>query len=182
MSEQSFTIRPENGLTPELIDHLLDEAFGVERRVLTSYRLREGVAPLEELSYAAWHGDRLVGSLRFWPVLIDNRWHALLLGPLAVAGHLRGCGCGIALMETGLAKARALGHERVILVGDAPYYSRVGFARVPDGRLHMPGYVDPERLLFKELVAGAMDKVTGLVGRMENVSTPFAEPGKSEQE
>lgn len=182
MSEQSFSIRPENGLAPELIDQLLDEAFGVERRVLTSYRLREGVAPLSELSYAAWHEDRLVGSLRFWPVQIDRTWDALLLGPLAVATRLRGCGCGIALMETGLAKAWDLGHERVILVGDVPYYARVGFARVPDGRLNMPGYVDPERLLFKELVPGAMDNVTGLVGRIEKNSASLAEPGKAEQE
>lgn len=167
MPDQHFTIQPENGVTPELIDQLLDEAFGVERRVLTSYRLREGVAPLDELSFAAWHEGTLVGSLRFWPVLIDRTWEALLLGPLAVANHLRGRGCGIALMETGLAKARALGHERVILVGDAPYYARVGFARVPDGTLNMPGYVDPERLLFKELVEGAMANVTGLVGRAE---------------
>ena len=165
MSAQSFCIQPENGIDAQQIEDLLDEAFGIERRVLTSYRLREGVAPLKELSYAAWIEGTLVGSVRFWPVRIEDTWDALLLGPLAVANRIRGQGCGIALMRTGLARARELGHERVILVGDEPYYSRVGFARVPDGKLIMPGYVDPDRLLFQELEEGSMDEIQGLVGR-----------------
>ncbi len=166
MSAQSYCVQPENGIETQQIEDLLDEAFGIERRVLTSYRLREGVAPLKELSYAAWIGTTLVGSLRFWPVRIEETWDALLLGPLAVATRIRGQGCGIALMETALSKARDLGHERVILVGDEPYYARVGFARVPDGKLIMPGYVDPDRLLCRELAAGSMDEVKGLVGRV----------------
>lgn len=166
MTTEEFCIQPENGIDAQLIEDLLDEAFGIERRVLTSYRLREGVAPLKELSYAAWEGPTLVGSLRFWPVKIEATWDALLLGPLAVATRLRGRGCGIALMETALSKAVSLGHKRVILVGDEPYYSRVGFSRVSAGTLIMPGYVDPDRLLFRELSAGAMDGVAGLVGRV----------------
>ena len=167
MSTIDFSIHPENGIDTHIVEALLDEAFGVERRVLTSYRLREGVAPLKELSFVAWMGDALVGSLRFWPVMVDKRWKALLLGPLAVAPSIRGQGCGIALMETGLEKARNLGHERVILVGDEPYYARVGFARVADNTLIMPGYVDPDRLLYKELALGSMAGVSGLVGRAE---------------
>ena len=178
MSDHNFIIQPENGINAGLIEQLLDEAFGIERRVLTAYRLREGVAPVAELSYAAWLDGTLVGSLRFWPIVIQDIWEALLLGPLAVAPSLRGRGCGIALMEAGLARAADLGHERVILVGDEPYYSRVGFSRVPDDRLIMPGYVDPDRLLYRELVPGAMDNVTGLVWR----SPALAEPGETEQE
>ncbi|MGI9413705.1 MAG: GNAT family N-acetyltransferase [Hyphomicrobiales bacterium] len=167
MSTQSYSIERENGVTAEVIEQLLDDAFGIERRVLTSYRLREGVAPLAELSLSAWAGGDLVGSLRFWPVLIDRTWDALLLGPLAVSPRIRGQGCGVALMETGLENAHALGHARVILVGDEPYYARAGFQRVPEGKLMMPGYVDPDRLLYKELVAGSMDDVRGLVGKAE---------------
>ena len=165
MSTEEFCIQPENGIDAQLIEDLLDEAFGIERRVLTSYRLREGVEPLKELSYAAWDGLTLVGSLRFWPVRIEATWDALLLGPLAVATRLRGKGCGIALMQTALSRARELGHERVILVGDEPYYSRVGFSRVGDDTLIMPGFVDPDRLLYQELVQGSMEGVRGLVGR-----------------
>ena len=167
MSAQTYCISNENGIDAATIEALLDDAFGIERRVLTSYRLREGVAPVSGLSFAAWAGDVLVGSLRFWPVLIDRTWDALLLGPLAVAPTLRGQGCGVALMEAGLDKAASLGHGLVILVGDEPYYARAGFQRVPDGKLFMPGYVDPDRLLYRELRFGAMEEVRGLVGRAE---------------
>ena len=68
-------------------------------------------------------------------------------------------------MERSLDAARAAGHTLVILVGDEPYYARVGFKRVPPGRLTMPGPVDPDRLLYCELVAGAFDGVSGTIGR-----------------
>lgn len=168
MSAPTFCISPENGIDAQVVEDLLDEAFGIERRVLTSYRLREGVDPIRELSFACWRGDELVGSLRFWPIRIAGTWDALLLGPLAVSPSIRGQGCGVELMKTGLARAAELGHERVILVGDEPYYARVGFARVPDDTLIMPGYVDPDRLLSRELVEGAMEGVRGLIGRAES--------------
>jgi predicted N-acetyltransferase YhbS len=88
---------------------------------------------------------------------------ALLLGPLAVHPLRQNIGIGKALMRETLAMAKANGHRLVLLVGDAPYYARVGFAQVTDGRLLLPGPVDPKRLLFLELVDGALDDAQGLV-------------------
>jgi predicted N-acetyltransferase YhbS len=62
-----------------------------------------------------------------------------------------------------LEAAQALGHRLVILIGDEPYYAKVGFKRVPDGRLSLPGPVNPARLLYRELVDGAFDGVSGAV-------------------
>jgi predicted N-acetyltransferase YhbS len=62
-----------------------------------------------------------------------------------------------------LAMAKASGHKLVLLVGDAPYYARVGFAQVPEGQVLLPGPVDPKRLLFLELADGAFDDAQGLV-------------------
>ena len=67
----------------------------------------------------------------------------------------------MALMQRALADARERGHRLVILVGDEPYYARVGFKRVPRGRVKMPGPVDPARLLVAELVDGAFEGVRG---------------------
>ena len=53
----------------------------------------------------------------------------------------------------------------VLLVGDEPYYARLGFRRVPRGQITLPGPVDPERLLIVELVPGALAKYSGLVAR-----------------
>ncbi|MGY4344713.1 putative N-acetyltransferase YhbS [Bradyrhizobium sp. GM7.3] len=52
----------------------------------------------------------------------------------------------------------------MLLVGDEPYYSRVGFKQVPKGRVTMPGPVDYSRLLVIELVEGAFEGVSGPVG------------------
>jgi predicted N-acetyltransferase YhbS len=54
----------------------------------------------------------------------------------------------------------------VLLVGDEPYYGRVGFAAIkPAGRITMPGPVDLRRLLGLALVEGALDTVNGTMRR-----------------
>ena len=59
--------------------------------------------------------------------------------------------------------ARAGGHALVLLVGDAPYYARFGFDRVPAGVLALPGPVDPARVLWCELLDGAFARTSGIV-------------------
>ena len=66
-----------------------------------------------------------------------------MLGPLVVHPKRQNLGVGLTLMQEGLARAKARGHRLVILVGDAPYYARVGFQKLPEGQLLMPGPVDP---------------------------------------
>ena len=68
-------------------------------------------------------------------------------------------------MQASLEAARKAGHRLVLLVGDEPYYARVGFRRVPPGRVMLPGPVDPYRLLVHELVPGAFEGVSGVVVR-----------------
>jgi predicted N-acetyltransferase YhbS len=51
----------------------------------------------------------------------------------------------------------------MLLVGDAPYYGRFGFARLD--RVTMPPPTNPERVLGLALQPGAWDHVTGEVTR-----------------
>ncbi|HEX3430541.1 MAG TPA: hypothetical protein VHT03_06610, partial [Rhizomicrobium sp.] len=62
-------------------------------------------------------------------------------------------------------EARAWGHRAILLVGDVPYYSRVGFAAVPEGRLTFPGPVDPQRILALGLADGAFESLQGSIRR-----------------
>ncbi len=163
MKQSVFDIQTEHSGNKADMEALLDRAFGIDRRTKTAYRLREGGQPVLDLCFSAFSGPRLVGSIQFWPLIVGGTSEALLLGPLAVDPDVQGQGCGLALMRHGLDVAQQLGHALVILVGDAPYYARVGFSRVPDGQVIMPGPVDPERLLARELVAGSLDGVSGLV-------------------
>jgi predicted N-acetyltransferase YhbS len=64
-------------------------------------------------------------------------------------------------LQRALAAARDQGHRLVVLVGDEPYYAKVGFRRVPKGRVTLPGPVDPARILVAELQQDAFADVSG---------------------
>ncbi len=147
------------------IERLLDLTFGPDRHNKTVYRLRAGVAPAPGLSFVIENGDGLAATLRFWPVTLPGGGAALLLGPIAVRPDLAGKGYGRALMRHGIEAARSQGWRAILLVGDEPYYGRLGFTRAAAARLELPGPVDTERFLALELVGGALDGVEGLVGR-----------------
>jgi predicted N-acetyltransferase YhbS len=162
MSDLSLTILAETANDAQAIERLHDRTFGPGRYALSAYRLREHVEHLLELSFTAWIGTLLVGSVRQLPVLIGET-KALLLGPLTVEPPFRSRGVGRALLERALRDAKARGHRLVLLVGDEAYYSRVGFKAVPKGRASMPGPVDYNRLLVTELVDGAFEGVSGAI-------------------
>lgn len=158
------TIDLEGAADSGAIEHLLDESFGANRHRKTAQRLRDGQAPVQGLALVAREGGRLIGTLRFWSVRIGNQHRALLLGPIAVDATCRGRGVAAWLINTGLARAQAMGHRAVILVGDAPYYGRFGFAAAVTDGMTLPGPVDRARFLGLELEAGALAGVAGRVG------------------
>ena len=163
MSDLSLTILAERPNDAQAIERLHERTFGPGRFVLSAYRLREHVDHLLELSFTAWIGTLLVGSIRQLPICIGAT-PALMLGPLTVEPPYRSRGVGRALLDRALADAKKAGHRLVILVGDEPYYSRVGFKVVPKGTAIMPGPVDYSRLLVAELVDGAFEGVSGAIG------------------
>jgi predicted N-acetyltransferase YhbS len=121
--------------------------------------LRDGVDPIARLCLVARDELGIVaGAVRYWPVEIGN-WPALLLGPIAVHPTHQGEGLGALLIENSL--ARAEGWDRVLLVGDAPYYGRFGFHKL-DG-VAMPPPTNPDRVLGRDLVPGAWAGVAGAV-------------------
>jgi predicted N-acetyltransferase YhbS len=145
------------------VEALYDLCFAPGREALSSYRLRDAVPPVAGLCLVARdrYGE-VVGAIRQWPVLVGGR-PALLLGPVAVHPTRQGEGIGGLLIRESLARAKAW--ERVMLVGDAPYYARFGFARLAD--VVMPPPTNPDRVLGRELVQGAWEGVTGDVGRWD---------------
>ena len=162
MTDLSITILPETEDDALAIERLHERTFGPGRFARTAFRLREGVGHDLDLSFTARVGTLLVGSVRLSPVRIGGT-KALLLGPLTLEPPFRDRGIGLALLQRALANARERGHTLSILVGDEPYYARVGFKRVPRGRVKMPGPVDPARLLVAELIEGAFEGVKGAV-------------------
>ncbi|WP_457650426.1 GNAT family N-acetyltransferase [Profundibacter sp.] len=146
------------------VEALYDLCFAPGREALSSYRLRDGVDPVGDLCLVARdEGGIIGGAIRYWPVQVGGA-RVLLLGPVAVHPTRQGEGLGGVLIRQSLDKAQALGWERALLVGDEPYYKRFGFMRI-DGVV-MPPPTNPERVLARELVAGAWAGVRGNVERL----------------
>lgn len=157
-----FVIRAERPSDVAAREALLDACFGENRHLRTCQRLRDGRAPAEGLALSAMREGRLVGTVRSWHVSAGGV-PALMLGPLAVESHCRKFGLGAGLMEQALATAKTLGHGAVILLGDAPYYSRFGFSPLKTGELSLPGPFERDRLLGLELREGALDGAWGMI-------------------
>jgi predicted N-acetyltransferase YhbS len=160
----TWRVRSEAAGDAARIEALNRDAFGPGRFAKAAYRLREGVAPLPDLSFVAEENGALRGSVRFWPVRVGGH-DALLLGPLAVESAERGRGLGIALMQAGIEAARRGLWNAILLVGDEPYYAKVGFSRLPPGRVKFPGPVDPKRILGLSLKPGGLLNLSGQIRR-----------------
>jgi predicted N-acetyltransferase YhbS len=145
------------------VEGLYDLCFAPGRTALSSYRLRDGVDPVKDLCTVCRDTEGVLAAvIRYWPVRVAGR-PVLLLGPVAVHPTRQGEGLGGLLIHETLAEGRRLGWERVMLVGDAPYYGRFGFRRL-DGVI-MPPPTNPDRILGFELVRGAWAGVAGMVTR-----------------
>lgn len=166
------TIRDEHPHDIPAREALLDRCFGANRRAKTCERLREGRLPAGGLALTAERDGSLVGTVRLWHVEAGRGRAALMLGPVAVSPDLQGAGLGGALMREALARAAALGHGAVVLVGDRPYYERFGFSPDPTAALWLPGPFERGRFLGLELRPGALHGAVGLV-RPTGVPAPF---------
>ena len=160
MTDLSLTVLPETEADALPIERLHERTFGPGRYARTAFRIRERVPHRLDLSFTARIGTLLVGSVRQTPIRIGDV-PALLLGPVTIEPPFRSRGIGQALTARALAVARDKGHRLVVLVGDEPYYGRLGFKPIPKGRATMPGPVDPARLLVCELTDGAFEGVDG---------------------
>lgn len=149
------------------VEALYDLCFAPGRTALSSYRLRDGVRTVAALCGVLRDADGvLAAAIRYWPVEVAQA-DVLLLGPVAVHPTRQGEGLGALLMTESLAEATKLGWERVMLVGDAPYYSRFGFRKLDD--VVMPPPTNPDRVLGLALVAGAWNGVKGQVVKARGV-------------
>ncbi|MBX9590186.1 MAG: N-acetyltransferase [Hyphomonadaceae bacterium] len=138
-------------------------AFGPGRFARTAYRIREGTGDFSPFCRVCVIDGQLVAAVRFTPIRIGGRNGALLLGPLAVDPAFANRGHGRGLVADALRDAREAGIALVVLVGDEPYYTKLGFRRVPQGQITLPGPVDTGRLLAAELVEGALANYGGIV-------------------
>ena len=94
----TFEIRPETAADIPALNALSAMAFGPGRFARSAYRVREGLAPVSELSLTGWQNGQIKGGVRFTAIRVGERAGGLLLGPLVVDPTVAGKGCGKALL------------------------------------------------------------------------------------
>lgn len=145
----------------DAVEQLLDRVFGADRHGRTAYRLREGVAAVPALSFAAVEAGTLVGSIQCWPVELTgddgNVTPMILVGPVAVSPERQNVGIGRALMRRVVDGA---GDAVLMLIGDHDYYAQFGFDAAHTGAWRLPGPFERARLLAR----GPAPDMPGMVG------------------
>ena len=143
-SQPALIFVHETAAHAQPIEALLTRAFGPGRFAKVSERVREFADFAPEFSFCALDGEQVVGVVRMWRVNVGDQ-PIMFLGPLAVEARERKHGLGAQLVERACAAAQAAGEAAVVLVGDMPFFGRIGFSVAPD--VVLPGPVDPKRVL-----------------------------------
>ena len=131
------------------VERLLDLVFTPRRTLLSSYQLRNSANKVNNLSYVIKdYSKKVVGSIRFWSIQIDNHSsRGLLLGPLAVHPIYQSEGLGEKLVSTSMEKAHSENWNWIVLVGDLSYYSKFGFSKHTTRGISIGSGFDNSRLL-----------------------------------
>ena len=124
-------IRQENIHDYQTVRHIVQTAFryaaqsdGNEQDLVKA--LRKGNTFIPALSLVAELSGRAAGYILFSKIRIGGH-DELALAPLGVLPQYQKMGIGTALIREGHSIARRLGYHYSVVLGDAAYYSRLGY-------------------------------------------------------
>ncbi|MEL7529879.1 MAG: N-acetyltransferase [Bacteroidota bacterium] len=164
-------IRPEKPADQPIIFELIEAAFAEEeysdhQEQFLVDRLRASDAFIPALSLVAERENQILGYILLTKIHIQasvQSLSALALAPVAVLPPFQGQGIGGMLIREAHRIAKALGHERIILLGHADYYPRFGYQRCVDFGIRMPFEVPDENCMVLGLTENALKGVAGEV-------------------
>lgn len=155
---------------PQSVEDLLDAAFGADRFGRTAYRIRQGLTPVDELSFAIQgDGGDLIAIIQCWPVAHfgcdDVVTPLVMVGPVAVRPDVQRGGHGRALMDKMVESARQVADGALMMIGDPEYYGRFwGFDADATGAWDLPGPFEQRRLLGLAVNGHALPHSAGMIG------------------
>jgi predicted N-acetyltransferase YhbS len=112
--------------------------------------------------------DEVIGYAMFSRFHLEGKYEnqLLLLSPVAVKTELQRQHISKELIEAGFEKAKEMGYEAILVEGNPRNYNPRGFeTSYPHGIVAGPNLDLPavECLMVKELVAGALENIKGIV-------------------
>jgi putative acetyltransferase len=155
-------LRDERDEDSKAVAELLGSAFGRDAEARLVDRLRAADRVVTAL--IAETKLRILGHVVFSRVVLgDAEMEGLALAPIAVLPAFQRLGVGSALVSAGLERCRAMGHTRVLVLGDPDYYSRFGFVPASEYGVVPEFDAPPESFMALELVPGAFAGAAGVV-------------------
>lgn len=158
-----------SNIEPQAVEDLLDAAFGRTRFGRTAYRIRQGVAAVPALSFAAVEDGVLIGTIQCWPVAHraakGTATPLVMVGPVAVRPDVQRGGHGRALMAYMLDAAETWADGALMMIGDPEYYGRFfGFDADATGEWDLPGPFERRRLLARAVNGHDLPAGAGMIG------------------
>jgi putative acetyltransferase len=163
-STTMIIIREEAPEDRQAVRRVNELAFGRTQEAELVEALRESAHP--HLSLVAELDGQVVGHIFFSPVTIEDgasAYGAFGLGPMAVLPEHQRRGVGSQLVRRGLEECLLRGFEVMVVLGHPEYYPRFGFEPAKAKGLTCEFPVPDEVFMVKELRAGALEGLRGLV-------------------
>lgn len=135
-----------------------------EANMVNELRSCESFIP--ELSLVAELNGEIVGHILFTKVKISDNtdFHqSLSLAPVCVKPEHQKKHIGARLILSGLDKAKELGFQSVIVLGNDKYYPKFGFEPAKKWNIFPPFEVPSSYFMARELQKNALKKVKGVV-------------------
>jgi len=140
-------------------------AFGQENESKLIEKIRKGGNFIPDLSLVAKVDSKIVGHILFSKIKIvgNSIFETLALAPMAVIPAFQKQGIGSKLIKKGMAKAKELGFDSIIVMGHKDYYPKFGFKRASTWNIKCPFKVPDEAFMAIELTKKALEGKAGIV-------------------
>lgn len=167
----SIIIRQEQRDDHEAVFSLISQAFATaafsdHKEHFLVQRLRNSTAFIPELSLVAESDGKIVGHILLTKITIKNAtdsFDALALAPVSVLPSFQGKGIGGQLITASHQKAKALGHQSIVLLGHADYYPKFGYQVADSFGIEFPFDVPKENCMAVELTTNSLQDTSGTV-------------------
>ena len=140
-------------------------AFQQENESILIEKIRKGENFIPDLSLVAEIDNRIVGHILFSKIKIvgDSIFESIALAPMAVIPAFQKQGVGSKLIKKGMAKAKELGFDSIIVLGHKDYYPKFGFERASKWNIKCPFKVPEEAFMAITLTKKALEDKAGTV-------------------
>lgn len=157
-------IKREKSKDIEEVNQLFGLAFKQEsiNPLIKEFRASNHFIP--ELSRVARINDQIIGIIMYGKVeIVKGRKNvpSIILASIAILPSYQSLGIGKELIANSFQKARDLGHQSVLVVGQEDYFPRFGFKLASEFNITTNLDVADEEFLAIELVPGGLENASG---------------------